>query len=146
MIVNYSSNYSQSPYFGMLNMTSYEENKKALGKKLADSGEVARPALEKLAEDYDITVWPRTNDALNYRGFNIRIQALKPSAPEPTPVIENPIKRVFANISAKFKQDVDSRPYLDGEVMNLHTWKADMPTLLVDKTNELVERFKKYAD
>ena len=145
MITNLSNNYCQNPYFGMLDMTSYGKNKKALGKKLADSAEHARPVLEELGKDYDIYIRPKPVNSVGLKGFHICVKPLKTSEPDTEPV-KKTIIRIWNSIIKSFSNTTDSRPYVEDGIYNIHTWKGPMSDLLVKRTKELIDKLEEFED
>lgn len=123
MKTSFNPNYNQN--FGMaLYMPKASKISKAIGKNFANEAEIARPQLQKLAEDVDLYVDIRKSNKLAYQGFDLCV----------TKVIKNPIKRFFS-----------SPDCVDDFACRYEVANSKMSKLLVEKAEQLKAKFIKYT-
>lgn len=121
------TNFNSNQNFGMaLRMQKASKIEKALGKRLAEEAEIARPRLKELAKDVDIIVSPHENSDLACRGFDIQVEDTTP----------NSIKRFL------FGPD----RYVKDSVRNYDAYgNKRMSDVLVKEVANLKEKFLKYT-
>lgn len=124
------------PSFGKLYVNP-AEIEKTVGKRFADQAVEAIPRLKTLAENVDIEVFASVSKIypkdLSYQGFKCIISKI----PE-KPVIKNPIKRFFHNLTHSSKEMPYVRDFVSFEYISSDKRLADE---LVDTVEQLKAKF-----
>ncbi len=124
MKTNFNPNYNQN--FGMaLYMPKGKKISKALSKYFAVEAEIARPKLQKIAEDVDLYVNIHKSQDMELQGFDLLMRKS----------IKNPIKRFLSN-----------PPYLDSRKVRRYRFNEQrISELLIEEAEKLKATFIAYS-
>ena len=114
--------------FGMaLNMPLRQQTQRKVGNLLAEQAERARPILEELAKDVDITIIPHQSLNSSHRGFEIKVSELESKT-------SNFLKKLLSSRKKKFVMTVAYNWELD--------YKDNMANFMINTTKGLIKRFE----